>query len=545
MSGACAPGRIEVIMCANNPLKSVQEKIRDENGSLTIFGLFMFVLILMMAGMAVDMMNHETNRTKVQSVVDSAVLAAASSTQTQDAEQVIREYAARAGVDPELLTIDASRVNGVTQANVTADISTGTMFMNIMGVNSLNTPITAHAMETVTKLEISLILDFSSSMRNQKRRETLIDAVDDFVNIVYQIDCSTGVCTEPDPDADITINVVPYGGNVNPGPFMANLMGLQRWHGYSSCGVIPTSSYDDMDLPYGSVVQVPHFYSWWMRNTSANQEYGWCPQDENAILYAANHPQAIKNYIRTLHLNDGTGSQIGFKWGLALLNPSSRDEIKTLAEEGIVTGNTSGDFPADNASNVLKVAVLMTDGGITFQSQPLEYENEFFYDPTVLALRPDVIDPDDYSYQWYYELPETSPFYADRMALLESHGSLEMLDGLLALDNDGNAQYRDRSDIENKLTDAERKAINDNEYISRDQAILDLEAQCAEARKSESFVSVYSIRFLETRQWIEDYMLPCASSLSQYYDVKSVDDLDDAFTSIGKHINNTKLKLVN
>ena len=35
---------------------------RSEEGSLTIFALFIFVLILMIAGMAVDMVRHEHER---------------------------------------------------------------------------------------------------------------------------------------------------------------------------------------------------------------------------------------------------------------------------------------------------------------------------------------------------------------------------------------------------------------------------------------------------------------------------------------------------
>ena len=48
----------------------------DESGSLTIFSLFLFLLILMIAGMSVDLIRHEHGRVAMQNTLDTAVLAA-------------------------------------------------------------------------------------------------------------------------------------------------------------------------------------------------------------------------------------------------------------------------------------------------------------------------------------------------------------------------------------------------------------------------------------------------------------------------------------
>ena len=47
-----------------------------EDGSMTVFTLFIFVMMLMVGGMAVDLMRFETQRAHLQNTLDSAALAA-------------------------------------------------------------------------------------------------------------------------------------------------------------------------------------------------------------------------------------------------------------------------------------------------------------------------------------------------------------------------------------------------------------------------------------------------------------------------------------
>ena len=61
---------------------------RDESGMVTVFALFMIFCMSLMAGIGLDMMRHETNRSQIQHVSDRAVLAAADLDQTLDPEEV-------------------------------------------------------------------------------------------------------------------------------------------------------------------------------------------------------------------------------------------------------------------------------------------------------------------------------------------------------------------------------------------------------------------------------------------------------------------------
>ena len=52
--------------------------VDKEDGSLTIFTLFMFILIVMITGMAVDLMRYESERVSIQNTIDTAVVATSS-----------------------------------------------------------------------------------------------------------------------------------------------------------------------------------------------------------------------------------------------------------------------------------------------------------------------------------------------------------------------------------------------------------------------------------------------------------------------------------
>ncbi len=50
---------------------------RDEDGGMIVFTLMFFVMMLILGGIAVDMVRFETTRSRLQGVSDRAILAAA------------------------------------------------------------------------------------------------------------------------------------------------------------------------------------------------------------------------------------------------------------------------------------------------------------------------------------------------------------------------------------------------------------------------------------------------------------------------------------
>ena len=70
---------------------------KDESGSMTIFGTYLILMMILVCGIGVDLMRNEMERTNVQATMDRAILAAADLDQTLDPEAVVNDYFAKSG----------------------------------------------------------------------------------------------------------------------------------------------------------------------------------------------------------------------------------------------------------------------------------------------------------------------------------------------------------------------------------------------------------------------------------------------------------------
>jgi hypothetical protein len=150
---------------------------------------------------------------------------------------------------------------------------------------------------------------------------------------------------------------------------MFTILGGNRWHSWSSCKEVTNADFGHGDLPRASGNQLPHFMNW-TPGTGGWVNWGWCPKDDASILYASNSYQEIVDFITNIKLHDGTATHIGMKYGVALLNPSSRDEFGLLADADVIEEqyrNRPADFDDEE---VVKYIVLMTDGATTGQHRP-------------------------------------------------------------------------------------------------------------------------------------------------------------------------------
>lgn len=362
---------------------------RSEDGSMVIFGLFVALIIFMSLGLAVDAMNAEYRRTKLQSTLDSAVLAAADLDQPFDAEEVVESYFTRAGLAETLDPVPAP-VQTLNSRTVSASASqtVPTSFLQLVGIDSFDIDVQSTANETIPDVEISLVLDISGSMRFgtsnglTDRIGPLRDASKDFARTVLRGGRAN----------DTTISVVPYAGQVNPGAELFAMVGGARRHGHSECLVLGSAEFSRTGLPSSSARQVPHFMSWSIDRTY--MDWGWCPQANSAILPFSSDVSQIEDYVDGLRLYDGTGTHIGMKWGLALLDPTSRDEVASLRGSGLAGPVSDGrPYEWDQDGN-LKVIVLMTDGNITEQISPL-YDVPVFWHGTsrteIAVLEPNAV----------------------------------------------------------------------------------------------------------------------------------------------------------
>lgn len=615
-----------------------------EDGNVTIFSIFMLMLIMAFTGAAVDIMRHEAVRSRMQNEMDRAVLAAADLDQARPPEEVVTDYLETAGITGVNPTVQVE--SGLNHRTVTASGETGidTFFLRLSGIDKLSAPSLSQAEERIANVEISMVLDISGSMRFNDRMERMRPAARDFIEKVM-VEDTHGVTT---------LNLVPFAGQVNPGSILFDYFrgerpkkqkngnngwgnGDQDAPGGSLCNnnaenadegaadpscsdgtasasttdetffpawsqeidnivlyfdndgddvfdrghkitnfpadaprdadeffrtaaghaitndplisadhtllgvsikggnnkstryfqiysnyngsqsdlgptknkgkfkIGETTSYsavdwenaasaytqsDDAEAPEeerdvnmpSSCVEiydheflntdmpvsedfVSHFMYWDFAEDV--MDWGWCPDNDAAIQYYSDDAEALKQFVTDMRMHDGTGTQYGMKYALALLDPATRSAISHLISEGQVDARFEG-RPIDwHDPETEKFILLMSDGNITDQYRP--------------------VDPG---------APE--------------NGEVELI-------NQGNHAYNVMSSAGNNWNN--------------------LHAQCDLAR--DNGVTVFVVAF-ETSTSVAEELRECASSYSHFFHVQG-DEIAETFDTIARQINNLRL----
>ncbi|WFE77289.1 TadE/TadG family type IV pilus assembly protein [Roseinatronobacter sp. S2] len=144
-----------------NSLRWLVRFKRDENGSLVIFSVFLFMIILFVGALGVDLMRFEMERAKLQSTLDRAVLAAADIDQSLDPSIVVNEYFTKSGFPDSVTGVKVTEGLGYRSVSATARKQVNTHLLHMLGVETLSAPASGAAEERVDNVEISLVLDIS------------------------------------------------------------------------------------------------------------------------------------------------------------------------------------------------------------------------------------------------------------------------------------------------------------------------------------------------------------------------------------------------
>ena len=349
---------------------------REEDGSLLVFGLFCFVMMLFLAGAALDLMRFEERRTTLQNTVDRAVLAAADLRQTLPPKDVVKDYFRKAGLTPpqdsDIIIQQGSYGEWRTvQANVSESMPT--WFMNLTGINTLTTPASGTAEERVGQVEISLVLDVSGSMNSNSRLINLKPAAKAFVDQMFDT-VEAG---------KLSISIVTYSTQAALGTEMLKYFHNTAEHTSSTCLEFTTADYGVASVsPKSTPVGSPpgsldrqyqlngHFEPF---NSILRTSSSWmpnCPTETNRrILAYSGSRTALKSYIDALTAKGNTSIDIGMKWGAALLDPSMAPVVDRMIAANEVSANFGERPYAYSNREVLKVVVLMTDGENTTEWQ--------------------------------------------------------------------------------------------------------------------------------------------------------------------------------
>ena len=344
----------------------------DQRGAVTVLALIVFFIILIVGGIGVDVMANETKRARLQRALDAAVLAAANLRNQTPPAEVLEAYLGRSIGNTEALSYDIQ--DDGTSRRVFAEFtsSSRTNFMRIVGIDALGISIASEAFEREVGLEVSLVLDISSSMQSHRRLPSLKAAARDFVDAIL---------TE-ETEGLATINLVPYGGAVNIGDAMFDIMQTRELANLPNAPRAFRNAYRNappndrscFNMRYDALratslsqlydrLQLPRFSYWKSPVTNP-----WCPRASSRVIYASSDRDHLKQHITGMTLSDGTSSQYALHAGLLFLEPSSRSIFAQLHQSGELQQSSLGRPLSYDDSR--KYIVLMTDGGISDQYRP-------------------------------------------------------------------------------------------------------------------------------------------------------------------------------
>lgn len=520
---------------------------RQEDGSLTIFSMFLMLAMLITTGLAVDVMRYETQDTLLRNTSDSAVLACADMQQKQDPEKVVRDFFEARGLSHVIQSISIQEGLNFRRCDVQVAANMETMFIDADiftndgydGIKYLSSGKESAAEERITDIEISMVLDVSGSMGGSKIRKLHTagkDFVDDVIKPEYQ-----GVA------GTTSISIIPYNGKVNAGKDLADAFGVaaQFSNGTSAshCVRFKPSHFQYTNFPAGTVRRISHYDAdtSYYRNRNDNEDRilrPYCqtdPDDRNKIMVHEINPDKLKTKIGSLSAGGWTATDVGAKWGAVLLDPSSRDNISPLVDERINTRPENFNDP-----ETMKVMVIMTDGDNTRQ---YDLKQEFktgmshvYYsesqDRYIVNL-----DWKTSGRRWY--LPHSDQEVWNVPNNMSDIVQISWPDLMQRYNLEYISEYfYDRYNTwENRTRWAEDEFTNDTSGAGNALADSNLLALCQKAREKK--IVVFTVAF-SAPQHAQEVLATCVGGQeSGYY--YGVNDIGDAFDSIASQINHLKL----
>jgi len=304
-----------------------------------VLAVFVFVAMLMVAGLAVDMMRHETVRLRLQDTTDRAVLAAAALRETPSGatpEQIVRAYFAAEGLsaqlDGRIAVIDDRSGRTVTVAPAATVPS---LFLPILGIDGLPLSTIARANEAVqgrTRIDLVMVLDISGSMGSAGKIDAMRNAAA----------ALTRSLLADNDDGHVAITIVPYDSWVLPPPGM-----LSEFSGVTGEGAC--NDWTVWNSITNSLTQPSH--------------RAWCDTASWAQVRPFLHdPVDAAGHIAGLQARGTTSIDLGVRHGALFFDPSLRPAVAALIDTGQVAPRFRDHPLSWDEPGAVRALVLLTDG---------------------------------------------------------------------------------------------------------------------------------------------------------------------------------------
>ncbi len=303
-----------------------------KGGVLFVFALTLAVLVGVI-GMAIDFGRLTSSKSKLQQATDAALLAAVrtlgSTGSAEKATQTANAYFAQSlSTTPELAsaTLDVININPTTQSiSARGSATVEAAFLQVIGFPSFPISAPSRAQTAIGEMEISVMIDLSSSMTGQRfidLRATLTE----FVQQMMRTNNTTG---------PVRIAFAPFASAVHPGTYFTAVSGATA---PNRCVRERLGAEQYTDAAPGPSAYFEVFVP----------ESGW-PCLTTPIMPLEGNKTTVLDKVSSLALSQGTSGHMGTMWSWYMLSP-----------------HWSSIWPASSApkayGTVQKVAILMTDG---------------------------------------------------------------------------------------------------------------------------------------------------------------------------------------
>ena len=379
-------------------LNKFSQILSNKDGAIAIMFAIVIVPIILAIGASIDYVRAYNSRSQLQGASDAAVLSTAANYTSDTTLEAITDrisvYLATNGPDGGELDGDPEISDDNTELCITAKETVPMTFMTIVGIDSQIVRVNScSTLPDLTEIEISLVLDVSSSMVEENRFAPMQEAVQGFIS---------SFSNNTNLKSRTRIAIVPFSSRVNIG--MSHTDWLRSYDGYDA---IPARWQDPEDY-YGS----SRSYKDWVDGetvnayTSSNDYWMGCIEPRSDV--EVNDVGEVSNYGLTdeppgssTTVSDEDGNDVTISSSLVAMdsNPKSSTSFcpppitslnsdfsylsgvasnltsdgSTRLDTGMIAGWytlspkwrgywDSSDYPADYASTVKKYLVFMTDG---------------------------------------------------------------------------------------------------------------------------------------------------------------------------------------
>lgn len=355
---------------------------RDERGAIAVIFALAIIPLMVFGGMAVDLSQAYLVKSRLSHSLDAAALAVGSMRATnpdpaylsaQFSSFVSANYAATdIGATHDLTFVDNGGIISVT-GKATVD----TVFMAIVGINTLTVSASSEIIVETNGLELALVLDNTGSMASNGKMTDMKTAALELINIVFGNQSAPPL---------LKVALVPFDNTVNIGTSMGTYVtdpaafdwGSSSWGG---CVMARTYPADVQDTSIAAAGQWTPF--WNAKKTNRNQ---YCPRP---ITPLTNNRATLESEISAMSPLGSTHINVGAVWGWRALSPEApftqgaaytdpdwnkaaiilTDGDNTMIDNyysayGLLADNTLGSTNKNTAENTLDTRLLEVCSGM-------------------------------------------------------------------------------------------------------------------------------------------------------------------------------------